>query len=50
MFLVYRVSCLANGKSYIGVTTEGVPARWGRHVRQAKIGGGGVLKEIVSID
>lgn len=38
-FLAYKITCLANGKSYIGITKRSIKARWSDHCEAAAIGG-----------
>jgi group I intron endonuclease len=34
--ILYRVTCLVSGKSYIGLTHRSLEARWGGHLRDAR--------------
>ncbi len=38
MFQAYIISCLANGKVYIGVTSRGLRQRWNEHMYDAREG------------
>lgn len=35
-YIVYRITCSASGKSYIGITIRSLRERWKQHVAQAK--------------
>lgn len=37
-FITYKITCLSNGKVYIGLTTKGLNKRWSQHVCQSKTG------------
>jgi group I intron endonuclease len=36
--IAYRITCLINGKVYIGITTRSIKERWRRHCEAAKYG------------
>lgn len=40
-FLVYRATCNATGKAYVGCTRKGLPARRSEHERNARSGKAG---------
>ncbi|AWY10144.1 terminase large subunit [Vibrio phage VP-1] len=37
-FVVYKHTCVENGKSYVGITKRGMETRWKQHVRHAARG------------
>jgi group I intron endonuclease len=37
VFLVYKITCVKNGKIYIGQTSEGITERWNRHVTYLRL-------------
>ncbi len=45
--LIYLVTCLANGKGYVGKTTNSLEARWKAHLKHARSGSNQVLQRAI---
>lgn len=47
MFCAYLVTCSANGKQYVGITTRSVSTRWKQHVTQRNHSKGRLARAII---
>lgn len=44
---VYKITCVANGKSYIGITGRGIRTRWRKHCKDARLGKAWMLQRAI---